>query len=398
MTCSFHRMLWAPVLWCLAMPAAAQDDFFKRKEKESRGFFDQKKEESERFFKEREEFSKAWFAQKERISREWFNQRQRETELWRKYTSDVRSVFGRYEDAPPRTWQEYMPSLGTRTLFDFDKKEFQIEILVPKDSKDGSKVAVERAGQHLRGLYGDNVRDMNDLLRYDDGRPVDRSNLEDYIQKELGGRIKPTGREVRGKDGKVMIVYGASAGMVQDLHIRRAKKYIPLVERWAAEYGLPKQFVLGIMWQESRFNPDARSHVGALGLMQLMPQYAAHECFRWLTKDDKAPMPPNTFILDPQNNVMLGVTYLHLLMSKYFGQAVADPTKRTYFSIAAYNWGPRKFLFNLIKQNDIAALPNETVFRMIRENPRVPNETRDYLHYVTGAMSDWDRIMRENRL
>ena len=92
------------------------------------------------------------------------------------------------------------------------------------------------------------------------------------------------------------------------------------------EIGLDPAFVYGLIRQESRFIADARSGVGASGLMQLMPSTA-----RWTAKKIGLPYTPGA-IVDRDTNLRLGNAYLKLVLDDAGGsQAMAA---------AAYNAGP----------------------------------------------------------
>ncbi len=94
----------------------------------------------------------------------------------------------------------------------------------------------------------------------------------------------------------------------------------------ARAIGLDPAYVYGLIRQESRFIMDARSHVGASGLMQIMPATA-----RWTAK--KIGMDyKQTMIADRDINLKLGTAYLKLVLDDFQGsQALAA---------AAYNAGP----------------------------------------------------------
>lgn len=77
-------------------------------------------------------------------------------------------------------------------------------------------------------------------------------------------------------------------------------------------------------YQESRFKPDARSWVGATGLMQIMPA----------TGRDFGV----TRLLDPEENIRGGVKYLEWL-TKYWTKHISDPGERLKFILASYNTG-----------------------------------------------------------
>jgi len=94
----------------------------------------------------------------------------------------------------------------------------------------------------------------------------------------------------------------------------------------AREIGLDPAFVYGLIRQESRFILDARSGVGASGLMQLMPATA-----KWTAKKIGLPYSP-ALIADRDTNLRLGNAYLKLVLDDVGGsQAMAA---------AAYNAGP----------------------------------------------------------
>lgn len=97
----------------------------------------------------------------------------------------------------------------------------------------------------------------------------------------------------------------------------------------ARAYGVDLAYVYGTMRTESAFRPNAQSRVGALGLLQLMPDTAARAA-------ERLGLPPPTIpaLLDPRTNVPLGVAEMRTLLARYEG---------TYPLVAAaYNAGPHK--------------------------------------------------------
>ncbi|TEA77958.1 lytic transglycosylase domain-containing protein [Allopusillimonas ginsengisoli] len=92
---------------------------------------------------------------------------------------------------------------------------------------------------------------------------------------------------------------------------------------------LDPAWVYGLIRQESRFIMDARSHVGASGLMQLMPATA-----RWVAKKigmvNFTPSSVNEF----ETNTILGTNYLNMVLNDLNGSEV--------LATAGYNAGPRR--------------------------------------------------------
>ncbi len=99
-----------------------------------------------------------------------------------------------------------------------------------------------------------------------------------------------------------------------------------LLEAKARAGGLDAAVVYGLIRQESRFITDARSHVGASGLMQLMPATA-----RWTAKQLGLPYTPQQ-IDNREMNLQLGIAYLKRLVDDFEGSLA--------MATAGYNAGP----------------------------------------------------------
>jgi soluble lytic murein transglycosylase-like protein len=84
-----------------------------------------------------------------------------------------------------------------------------------------------------------------------------------------------------------------------------------------ANQGVDPRFIHAVIWQESKYKVDARSHAGAQGLMQLMPATAKR-----FGCDD-----PN----DPVSNINAGTKYLSWLLKRFSGNVE--------LALAGYNAG-----------------------------------------------------------
>ncbi len=100
--------------------------------------------------------------------------------------------------------------------------------------------------------------------------------------------------------------------------------YDELLQQYADELGWDWRLLAALIYQESQFNPSARSWAGAVGLMQLMPATA-----REFGADDP---------LDPEDNIAAGIKFLQWLQG-YWKDHIEDEYERRKFVIASYNVG-----------------------------------------------------------
>ena len=114
-----------------------------------------------------------------------------------------------------------------------------------------------------------------------------------------------------------------SPGRPPAARIERAR---PLVMAAAAEFKLPPDLLLGLIWVESSFKPNAVSRVGARGLTQLMPGTAGDMAER-LGMARREARPHN-----PTFAIRAGAAYLRLLLDKFKGDVNS--------ALAAYGAGP----------------------------------------------------------
>jgi soluble lytic murein transglycosylase len=155
----------------------------------------------------------------------------------------------------------------------------------------------------------------------------------------------------------LVVVAGAAFAWVQsakpDLYLRaRYPLAYPVIVRGHAQnYDLDAALLAAVIYQESKFEPEARSSSGAVGLMQLLPSTASGIAIR---TGGSAFQPDD--LLNPEINVRYGSWYLRHLLRKYDDERLA---------LAAYNAG------------------QGTVDRWVQEGGRIRYaETREYVRRV----------------
>ena len=121
---------------------------------------------------------------------------------------------------------------------------------------------------------------------------------------------------------KVKALHNAAAS--KDL--KRFETLIAYFKTYGAQYKFDPLMLAAQGYQESQLNQGAKSHVGAIGVMQIMPATGAE-----LKVGDIGQAEPN---------IHAGAKYMDQLMTKFFPDAKFDEQNRTLFAFASYNAGP----------------------------------------------------------
>ena len=210
------------------------------------------------------------------------------------------------------------------------------------------------------GLRPEGVREWNYATNlHDKGGMGDRELLAaaDFAcQREVWDRCINTSERTKG---------------AIDVEQRFPMPFHDTVLRKSQDIGLDPAYVYGLIRQESRFIMDARSGVGASGLMQVMPATA-----KWTAnKIGLAGFTPNQ-INDRETNITIGTNYLKLALDDFDGSMA--------LAAAAYNAGPGR------PRN----WRNGPVLDAAIWAENVPfNETRDYVKKVLANTTNYAAII-----
>lgn len=172
----------------------------------------------------------------------------------------------------------------------------------------------------------------------------------------------------------------------------RASKYTPLAEKESKNWEIDAALIMAIMHSESAFRPDAKSHVPAFGLMQVVPTSAGHDVNKQVRNID-APMKASD-LYQPVINVETGTAYLDILNSKYL-RKIENDQSRLYCMIAAYNTGAGNVAraFNKDRSTSIGKAskvinkmtPEEVYNQLVAKLPY--DETKNYLKKVNSRIA-----------
>jgi len=164
------------------------------------------------------------------------------------------------------------------------------------------------------------LRDLGWMLRKD--QPQLKAALDAYVKKNYQGLFYNMTVNKYFKNPKQM----AQATSTDRSDVKgKISEWDPLARKYGKSFELDWRLVLAQMYQESHFDPKAKSWVGALGLMQVMPATA---------KDLKV-----ADVTDPDQGVRAGVMLLQRY-AKMFDSPDVKEKDRIRFALAAYNCGP----------------------------------------------------------
>ena len=125
------------------------------------------------------------------------------------------------------------------------------------------------------------------------------------------------------------IMAAARSDIRDNLKLRFPIAYQNTVSSYAHQNGIANDWVFSLIRQESAFAYQARSPVGALGMMQLMPATA-----KQVSKSIGVRYKGKNSLLTPEKNIQLGTTYMGQLLRRFQGN--------TILATAAYNAGPTR--------------------------------------------------------
>lgn len=157
----------------------------------------------------------------------------------------------------------------------------------------------------------------------------------------------------------------------------RISKWDEILKQKSSELGWDWRLVASLVYQESRFQSDATSWMGARGLMQLMPGTAQ------LYGVDS--------LSSPAENVVAGIKYLKMLDDR-FKDIVHDPDERTKFVLAAYNAGiahvfDARRLAEKYGRDPNVWDDNVDFFLLNKSNPKYYNDEVVFYGYCRGEES-----------
>lgn len=127
----------------------------------------------------------------------------------------------------------------------------------------------------------------------------------------------------------IVALGGIVVGVGSSLWLYRVHRFNDVFEQVGHEYGVDPDLLAAIVWQESRFQPNAVGRVGEYGLMQVT-ETVGHE---WAAANQQEDFMPDR-LFDPLTNVRVGAWYLSVALAQW--SVRDDPLP---YALAQYNAG-----------------------------------------------------------
>lgn len=149
-----------------------------------------------------------------------------------------------------------------------------------------------------------------------------------------------------------------------------------IISHASHKFGVAKELIHSIIRQESAFNPQARSHADAFGLMQVIPE-VAHNAAKMIDM----PFSQTKDLFQPEKNIIYGTAHLSELQSKYNQQLILTAAAYNASEQAIHNWMDTRF--------------NGSSLEFIEDIPY--EETRGYVRLVLRNLVFYKLIESENQ-
>ena len=319
---------------------------------------------------------------------------------YEEFMEAVEKKWDEFRYSSKKTYVDYDEDLDSRASVDFEKGEIEVEVIVEKDPKSTNKALATKGEEKLKKkleqivqVKADDKKPLlKDQLQTSTGKKVTAENSRSFAEETVK-KNKVKKQQIQSKDGKTRVKYTVKVRMLPNHLDVRAKRYKDEVIKQSKRFNIDPRVAFAIMHTESSFNPKARSHVPAYGLMQLVPKSGARDAYNYVYKKDK--LVRGRYLYKPKNNIELGCAYISKLRHVYF-KDVSNDESAYYCTIASYNTGAgnvaRSFTGKTKLKPAVKAVNSKSskdVYKHLKRN--LPyKETRDYLVRVTDRISYYE--------
>ena len=198
----------------------------------------------------------------------------------------------------------------------------------------------------------------NDELLDNNSRPIDEGKLDLTLSALIESESPKQGTSV-----KSLVPFLAGVIAIHQPGIGDCGKIARDIVELSRKKNVDPFLVASIIATESRFHVEAKSSVGAVGLMQVLPS-TGKEIFGAITGKKSYPT-----LTDTRTNISLGIEYLKQLENEFYGNR--------FYALAAYNWGAAN------------------VRKTVSEKSRMPKSVSKYATAILERTTRWQKHFRK---
>jgi len=334
--------------------------------------------------------------------------------VYDKYKKELGLFWEEPKLSTPKNWVSYEKDKQTRTDVDFENETITIETIAksPQEAKEKLQLALAKTividtktlqesdplelelkkTKKPSGVVDAEVKAEPILSTVIFEKAPTQKDVKEYVQRYVIYDDIKARKSSKIEDAKV---YTLNIALPKDTIVKRSKVYYTDVKKHAQKQKIPVSLIFAVMQTESSFNPRARSHIPAFGLMQIVPKSAGIDSYNFLYNEKK--LVTGSYLYDSTNNITMGSAYLHILYYRYL-KDIKDPTSRLYCTIAAYNTGAGNIAWAFTKTYNMkkaAPLINkktpQEVYNKLLKDLRF-DEPKHYLKKVTSRMGSYHKL------
>ncbi|OCL83324.1 murein transglycosylase domain-containing protein [Arcobacter porcinus] len=341
------------------------------------------------------------------------------------YKKTQQKVFDDFKDEISKIWEEAkMPSAKSLINYTNDRKtrgeiDFENEKIIVETIASSYDEAVKNLKKELNTLVSIDTKEFNNIDPFEkelssikkSNKIIDSSFKNESILSDAIFGKKPSQKDlnnfsnknINNKSVKVQNspkvpnqkVYSVVVPMPNETMINKSKEYEKEVTKQGKIRSIPRSLIFAVIHSESAYNPKARSHIPAFGLMQIVPSSAGKDVYEFLYNEEK--LVSDKYLYNSTNNITMGTAYLHMLYFKYLSK-IKNEESRLYCAIAAYNTGAGNVAKAFSKTTNISKastiinkMSSKEVYNHLLTN--LPyDETKGYLQKVTSRMHSYEEI------
>jgi membrane-bound lytic murein transglycosylase C len=330
------------------------------------------------------------------------------------YKKGIASFWVKPKMSTKKKWLSYSEDKKSRSDVDFEKGTITVEAIAktPEEAKQKLQVALAKAvtidtkrvqeSDPLEKKLSQIQKPQELAIAKVNAEPIlstvifkkkpTKKSVARYVNKHIN---KQTIKVLPSKKIKDAFVYKVKVKMPKGALYKRSHIYFSEIKKQSNRQGIPTELTFAIMHTESYFNPRARSHIPAFGLMQIVPKSAGIDAYFYLYNRKK--LVSGSYLYNSTNNIKMGTAYLHLLYYRYL-RKIKNPQSRLYCTNAAYNTGAGNIAYAFTKHYNMSkaapiinSLTPDEVYAKLQKDLRW-NEPKVYLRNVRKRMKTYHKL------